>query len=140
MKIDLVLIHPLYNVCRELRRKASNYEVFGKDDIADMLDMCGDFLKLGGHAHMFCSSTQLLSWVKAVSAAIESAKFQNSEGHKQIRDKALFDHKKRGLVYLMDWRIFNRNSSQITLYDINMLEQALHFGGDAWIWIICFQM
>lgn len=104
MKIDLILIDPPYNVCQELGRWASDYDLFGKNDAGEMVDVCGDHFELGGLAHIFCSSTQLLSWAKAVSASTESATFWDSEGNEQVQNEALFDQEKQGLLCVRDWR------------------------------------
>lgn len=71
MKIDIILTDRPNNVCRDLGREASNYDLSGKDYIAQMTDMCGEYLKICGHLHIFYSLVQLLLWIKASSALSE---------------------------------------------------------------------
>lgn len=127
MKINLILTDSVYNVRQELGRLASDYDLFSEDDIVEIMNMCGDYLKLVGHAHIFCSSVQLLSWDYAVSASAETVKFLDSGGNEQVRDEASFDQEKEGLVYVRDRRNLNRNPSRKIHYYLNMAEQAVLF-------------
>lgn len=74
----------------------------------------------GGHAHVFCSSVHLSSWIKTVSSTIESFTFQTSRGDEQLQDQASFDQEKQGLVYVIDRRNFNHNPSQKSLNHIKV--------------------
>lgn len=111
MKKDFVLIDPTYNVCRALERQASDYDFFGEDDIAEMVRICDNYLKLGGHPHMFCSPVQLYSWVKAVFVSTESVVFQGLEGNEQLRGEALFDQENQKRSFVTDRRKYNWNPS-----------------------------
>lgn len=64
---------------------------FSKDVIAKRIEMCSDYLKLGGRAHMSCSKVQFWFWIKAVSASTKSVAFEASEGNEQEREKAMLD-------------------------------------------------
>lgn len=88
--------------------------------------MCGVLLKLHGHAKVFCSSLQFLSWVRAVSALTESVAFRDSHGNEQIREESLFEQEIRGLFFVRDRRNFNQDPTQKNLYHINVFEKAVH--------------
>lgn len=49
---DLSFADPPYNVHGELGRQKSDYGLLSKDDIAKV-ELCGEHLKFGGHAHLF---------------------------------------------------------------------------------------
>lgn len=55
-------IDPPYNVRREARNQTFYYDSFNKDDVTEMMGMCGDYLKRRGHAHMICSVIQFSFW------------------------------------------------------------------------------
>lgn len=65
-----------------------------------MEKVCGDYFECGRHSPAFRYSTQLLSWVKTVSASTDNANFQKSECSENILVKALFDQHMHGLVYV----------------------------------------
>lgn len=67
-----------------------------------MMEMCVEYLKFGGHAHIFRSSVKFLSWVKVFSASTEHVTFKDAEDERQERSDAMFDQKKRCLVYVGD--------------------------------------
>lgn len=127
MKIDLVLTDSGYNIRRELERQTSSYNLFSEDDIAELLAMCGDYLKLGGHAHIFCFSVQLSLCVKAVYASAKSVTFQCAEAKERIRDEALCDQEKQELAYARDECNFNCIPERKSIHNVNMVEQKVHF-------------
>lgn len=55
MKIDLVLIDLSYKVFQKLEHLASLYGLFGEENIAEIVDMYGEYLKLGGLPLKVCS-------------------------------------------------------------------------------------
>lgn len=59
MRIDLVLTDTPFKGRREVGRPASNYDLFSEDVFTEMVDMWYDYLNLGDHALIFCSSIQL---------------------------------------------------------------------------------
>lgn len=46
------------------KRQAYEYDWCSEDDIAEMMNMGGDYLKLRGHAHTFCSAFQFFVLVQ----------------------------------------------------------------------------
>lgn len=66
MNTNLALTNPTYNVRRELGHQTTDCDLFGEDDIAEMVHMCIDYLKPGGYAYSFCPLAQDLSCLKAV--------------------------------------------------------------------------
>lgn len=91
MKIDLILADPPYKVCCELGRKTSDYYSLCGNHISEIVEMCGNYLKLKGHTRMFCSAVQFSSWFKAVSVSTESVTFEDAEYNEQIRKETMFD-------------------------------------------------
>lgn len=61
MNKDLVLTDPPYNIRRELGHQASDYDLSSNDAIFEVVDMCGEYPKLDGHAHISCFLVQLSS-------------------------------------------------------------------------------
>lgn len=55
MKKDLTLTNPSYNVRHEHGRDTSEYDSTNENDIAEMMEICCDHLKVEDHAHRFCS-------------------------------------------------------------------------------------
>lgn len=102
MKINLFLTDPLYNVHRVLRRRASDYDRFGRKNIADMVNMYGDHIKLGARAHIFCSLVQFSLGAKDVFASTKNVTFQDSKSNEHVREEALFYQHKEGLAYARD--------------------------------------
>lgn len=47
-------------------------QLFGEEDIENLLGLCGDVLKLGGHLHAFCSDMQLAEWIKLMKSNMET--------------------------------------------------------------------
>lgn len=47
-----------HNARHEPGRLTSAYSLFRKEEIADMTEMCGDYLKLQGHLFMFCTAVK----------------------------------------------------------------------------------
>lgn len=55
IKMEVVLTDPSYNNRQVHELQTSDCDLFDKDHIAEMLYMCGVYLNLGGHAHIFFS-------------------------------------------------------------------------------------
>lgn len=100
MKIDFVLADPTYTARPEQERLAHDYGPFSKDNVAEMVDMCGDQLNFGGHAHIYCSSVQCSSLITAVLDPTAHITFQYSKGNERLRIDALLDREKQVLAYL----------------------------------------
>lgn len=58
MKVDFVLTFPPYYDRQEFGRQASDFDPFGEDDIAEMVNICGVYLKPHGHAPISCFPIQ----------------------------------------------------------------------------------
>lgn len=84
MKEDLVLTDALCKVRQDLGSQAPDHDLFSEKDIAEFADMCDEYLKLGVHVHIFCSSVQPSSLVKAISAATRSVTFKDSQSNEQL--------------------------------------------------------
>lgn len=87
MKIDLVRTDPPYSVRREPGRQASKYDLIRERDIAEMVDMCSDYVKLGDNEQIFSSLVQLSLWVKAVSASSNCVIFQHSKRNEKVGER-----------------------------------------------------
>lgn len=79
LKIDLVLSLSPYDVRGELGRQASEYDLCIVNDIANNVYMCGEYLIPSRHSQIWCTSDQLSSNAKPVSASTKSIFFQDSE-------------------------------------------------------------
>lgn len=129
-KIGLILTDPFYDEHREFGRQTSYYDSFSEDEIAELAEMCGFYLKLGGHAQMLFLSVQLSLWVKTVSVHTESILFGDAEGFLQEHDEAKFYQEKQFLVYVRDWQNFGWNLAWRYHYHVSMVEHAIYF----WQW------
>lgn len=90
IKTEFILVDSPYNVRRDFGRQIYKYDLSGKDNIFEIVEVCGDYLKLDDRAQMFCSAVQFLSWVKAVSASIENITFEGAEGKELECEETLF--------------------------------------------------
>lgn len=75
MMIDLVHAYPPNRSRRERGRQVSEYQRFDEDYVAEIVDMCVEYLKPGGHTNIFCSSVLLSPSGRAVPVATESVTF-----------------------------------------------------------------
>lgn len=66
VQADLLATDPRYNIRRESGQPGSEYDIFTKQHLAEMLYLREDMLKPGGHAHVICSSIQLSLWTDAL--------------------------------------------------------------------------
>lgn len=91
MKIDPILTDSPYHVRHELGFQTSAYDYFGANSISEMVEMGGEYVNLGGRAHMLRSAVQYSSWIKTISTSTESVTFPDSESSKKEREKAVLD-------------------------------------------------
>lgn len=91
MEIGLNISDTFCNVRRKLEGHAFAFDSFSYDKITGIMDICGHYLKLGGHTRIFCSVVQFLFRFKADSAAMASAIFEDYKGSEQKRKEAMFE-------------------------------------------------
>lgn len=58
-KVELLIVDPINNILCQAGRSDSKYEVFKKQDIADIVDLSEVSLTLGQYDSVFCSTLQL---------------------------------------------------------------------------------
>lgn len=101
----------VFNVHRKLGNRASDCRSFSEDDTADTIEMCGNHLKYGGHAHMFSSAVHFLFGVTAIFASTKWVTFQDPENKKHDRKGAIFNLQRQWLLYARNRRTFSQNPS-----------------------------
>lgn len=57
-KMVVFLTYTLYKIRRGTWRSSSMYDLFCGDDTADLVKLCGNYLKPQGHDHIVCSEAQ----------------------------------------------------------------------------------
>lgn len=77
-------------MCCGLRLQTFEYNSISDDDIAEMVEIRGQYLEPRGQGHTFCSAVQFSSWIKAHSMSTKSITFGETEGSKQESKKAMF--------------------------------------------------
>lgn len=70
-KVELILTDPFYNVRLEFGRQASDLDSCIENDISEMVEMCGENLKLTGNAHRFYSAVSLSSCISNVFSLLK---------------------------------------------------------------------
>lgn len=63
---DLVLCDPPYNIRRLRNKSNAAHDIFTSQDCSRMIEEIANVLKLGGHAHIFCSTEQQSVWRNAI--------------------------------------------------------------------------
>lgn len=56
MNIEFMLINLPFNMRCALRRHARDYNIFSEDHIEEMVNMCNEYLNLGGHSATPCTA------------------------------------------------------------------------------------
>lgn len=79
MKIDFILTVLSYNVRWKLGRRTSKWESTKMDDIAEMAEMCADYVKLESKVLVLCSAVQFKTWVKGISSTPENVSIKDAE-------------------------------------------------------------
>lgn len=100
MKIKVILTNPSNSVRHDLGCQASYCDPFYREYIGEMMEMCGNYLKLDGHVHMFCITVQFLFWTKAIAIPTKSVTFKPANRNKQEREEVILDNEEQRMVYV----------------------------------------
>lgn len=79
MKIDLTSADLPENVCCGIGRQSFDYDLFNEADIAEVVKMCDDYTKLGGHTHLLYSVVKFSFLSKTVFASMNRDTFENTD-------------------------------------------------------------
>lgn len=85
-----------------MRRKLENQkpedDFHREENVAEMVMMFGDSQNLRYHAHMFCTSDQVLSSAEVFSAPTDSVDFQDAERNMEVCEEAVLDQENHCLT------------------------------------------
>lgn len=121
---DRILTDPPYSVRHELGRQTTAYGQFSKKGVAEMVEMCCNYQKLGEQTRMFCSASRISFWVNAVSTSTESITFGDAKENEQEREEVMLDQGTLRLLYVRGWENFKQNSEWKRLHNVCMVEHA----------------
>lgn len=73
-----------------LHSSSSRYNFFSRINIAEMVEICGDFLKINNRDETGWPTVQFQSWVMALSTSTDIFLFEDTEGEELERKEAIF--------------------------------------------------
>ena len=131
--VDLVLTDPPYNIRKEGGRENSSHDSFSEKDMKDLVDICEQVLKPGGHGIIFCSFSQFEKYRSLLTSLTEQVlDYENDPTGNTYTTTTIFNVEPAPLVFIRGDGHFN-NTTRSQLSHTNMVEICVHFwrkGGD----------
>lgn len=128
MKIHLNLSDLLFNVHCELVRQTSEYDSFCENVIAKMVDIFGEYLKLGCHVYMICFVVLFFVLRSKLFLRRRRTSLSRplSETSRNAKEKCS-DSEKQCFLYVRDRWNLSRNIGLRNLHYVRMDGHAVHF-------------
>ena len=131
--VDLVLTDPPYNIRKEGNRENSSHDSFSEKDMKDLVDICEQVLKPGGHGIIFCSFSQFEKYRSLLTSLTEQVlDYENDPTGNTYTTTTIFNVEAAPLLFVRGDGHFN-NTNRNTFSYTNMVEICVHFwrkGGD----------
>lgn len=86
-KVELLIVDPPNNTCRQAGKSDSEYYVFKKQSMADILDLSEAVLKPVAYRSVFCSALHCVKWAHTLEWQTKFLAALNKDGdHDEERE------------------------------------------------------
>lgn len=126
-KEEVIFADNLCNSRWEAERRPWEYDLFSEVDMLSMAEFYGDYLRLGGHGHIFCAEAQL-PWLRnPLKICTKKGSKKEEERWEKNGREAIFDLENNDLRKVWRKEIFIGNLFPQSLCHISMVGLAVHF-------------